>query len=167
VIDIQRVSIEYKSVLRNLLELYKYDFSEYGLEDVDEHGLYGYKYLDHYWTEDGRYPYLIQVDGKLAGFALVRTIIKAEKSTMSSYHDMCEFFIMKKYRRLGIGIHCAFKVFDMHSGEWQVAQIEENKPAQGFWRKVVSEYTSGNYEEIRKESWNGPIQKFYSKCNKI
>lgn len=28
----------------------------------------GYKYIDHYWTEEGRYPYLVIQSGKLAGF---------------------------------------------------------------------------------------------------
>lgn len=162
-IDIQKISIEDKSVLRNLLELYNYDFSEFGLEDVDEHGLYGYKYLDHYWTECGRYPYLIRVDGKLAGFVLVRTVIDEEQLGMNTYYSMCEFFIMKKYRHRGIGIYSASNIFDKHSGQWQVAQIEENKPAQAFWRKVISYYTSGDYEEITNENWNGPIQRFYSK----
>lgn len=157
-IDIQLVSIEDKPVLRNLLELYSYDFSEYEASDVDEHGLYGYKYLDHYWTEDGRYPYFVRVDGKLAGFVLVRTI-------SDTFRSISEFFVMKKYRRNGVGIHSAFKVFDMFAGEWEVAQIEENKPAQAFWRKVISEYTKGNYEEILKEDWNGPVQRFYSRGN--
>ncbi|WP_248061006.1 GNAT family N-acetyltransferase [Paenibacillus silvae] len=57
-----------------------------------------YKYLDHYWTEDGRYPFLIKVDDKLVGFALVRDIGKNESD--QTVYWMAEFFVMKKYRRM-------------------------------------------------------------------
>ncbi len=168
-IEICTVKYEDKQVLANLLELYNYDFTEFDPEDVNEHGLYGYKFLDNYWTEEERYPYIIRVDDKIAGFALVSKVCAESKLSDESkfsaemYHSMCEFFILKKYRHNGIGLYAAHKLFDMHRGEWQVAQIEENKPAQYFWRKVISEYTSGSYEEIRKEDWPGPVQRFVSK----
>ena len=62
---------EDKEPLRNLLEKYLYEFSEWEGQDVDCNGLYGYPYLDAYWTDEKRYPFLILVDGKLAGFAMV------------------------------------------------------------------------------------------------
>lgn len=62
---------EDKETLGNLLEKYLYEFSEWEDQDVDGNGLYGYPYLDAYWTDEKRYPFLILVDGKLAGFALV------------------------------------------------------------------------------------------------
>ena len=166
-INIERILIEQKSVLRNLLELYNYEFTDYGSEDVDEHGLYGYMYLDNYWTEDGRYPYMIRVDGKIAGFALIRTVTDSSSATVHIYYNMCEFFVMRKYRHKGVGVSAAFKVFDMHPGEWHIAQMEENRPAQEFWRRVISKYTSGRYEEIREDGWEGPIQVFTSDCDVI
>ena len=54
--ELLKVSYEQKTVLRNLMELYQYDMSKYEAEsenDVNEYGLYDYKYLDHYWTEEG------------------------------------------------------------------------------------------------------------------
>ena len=70
-IELVRVEETEKSVLRQLIELYNYDFSEYDQADVDAHGWYGYHYLDHYWTEEARHSFFIKVDGKLAGFVLV------------------------------------------------------------------------------------------------
>jgi predicted acetyltransferase len=70
---------------------------------------------------------------------------------------MAEFFVMKKYRQRGVGRKIAYQLFDRFHGVWKIAQIEENMPAQAFWRKVISEYTNGNYEEIRELGWNGPI----------
>lgn len=157
---VDRAAYEEKSVVRNLMELYKYDFTEFDPEDVNEHGLYEYMYLDNYWTEEGRHPFLIRVDNKLAGFALIRVI---EFGSEEHTYSMSEFFVLKKYRGKAVGRTAAVKLFEMFEGKWKVAQIEENKPAQSFWRKVVENYTGGNYEEIREDNWSGPIQVFFSK----
>ncbi|MGO4530357.1 GNAT family N-acetyltransferase [Paenibacillus sp. 2TAF8] len=163
-ITIHKVEYEQKSILRNLLELYKYDFSEFDPDDVNPNGLYEYKYLDHYWTEDGRYPFFIKVDDKLAGFALVRDI-GANESNQTVYW-MAEFFVMKKYRRMKVGQFVAYELFDNFNGHWKVAQMEANTPAQAFWRKTIERYTNGNYLEVRDDTWEGPIQTFSSATRK-
>lgn len=160
-IKIEKIEIAQKPVLRNLMELYRYDFSEFDQEDVSDFGLYGYEYIDHYWTEEGRHPFFIKVDDRLAGFALIRQVHSSENSSKINY--VSEFFVMKKYRGKGIGKTAAVKIFDMFLGEWKVSEIETNKPAQVFWRKVILEYTKGNFEEIREDDWEGPIQKFSNK----
>jgi hypothetical protein len=50
-IDIQRAKAEEKPVLRKMLELYAYDFSEIDKDDLNDHGEFGYGYLDYYWLE--------------------------------------------------------------------------------------------------------------------
>ncbi|RCX21528.1 putative acetyltransferase [Fontibacillus phaseoli] len=158
-ISIQKVEYEQKSILRNLLELYKYDFSEFDPnDDINSNGLYEYRYLDHYWTEEKRYPFFIMVDDKLAGFALVRSL--RENEINHTIYSMAEFFVLKKYRKLRVGQTVAHKLFDKFSGIWKVAQIEANTPAQEFWRKTIEKYTNGNYKEIREDNWEGPIQTF-------
>lgn len=157
-IQLQRASIDQKHILRNLLELYNYDFTEFDQEDVNEYGLYGYKYLDHYWTDEDRYPFLINVNNKWAGFVLVRrTGVNLDGNNI---YSIAEFFIMKKYRNAGVGKKIAIKIFDIFKGEWKVGQIENNIPAINFWRNVISEYTNGNYNEIREDGWDGPKQRF-------
>ena len=162
-IEIQPVPLEDKSILQNLMELYQHDFSEYDGADVDEHGCFGYLYLDHYWTEHGRYPFLIRFQGHLAGFVLVRRISPPDADPM---HSIAEFFIMRKYRRRGIGRIVAHQVFDMFPGTWSVAQEEENLPAQRFWRSIIAEYTNGDYSEVTlpPDEWKGPVQRFKSRC---
>jgi len=157
-VTIQEVEYDQKSTLKNLIELYKYDFTEFDPEDVNEHGLYDYQYLDHYWTEEGRHPFFIRVDGKLAGFALVRKMGAIEDS--KSIYSVAEFFVMKKYRQRGVGQDAAYQLFNRFSGVWKVAQIEENIPAQLFWRKTIGKYTNHNYQEVKEADWDGPIQIF-------
>ncbi|MEJ7679877.1 MAG: hypothetical protein WKG06_18870 [Segetibacter sp.] len=77
------------------------------------------------------------------GFVLVRFIESAERI----YFSIAEFFIMKKYRQEGIGKAAAGQIFNMHKGLWEVYQMESNKPAQMFWKKVIDEYTKGQFEE--------------------
>ena len=156
-VDIQEVSIEDKSILRNLMELCQHDYSEFNGEDVGEYGLFGYKYLDHYWTEPDRHPFIVRVSGRLAGFALVRVNYLHNNELINS---IAEFFIMRKYRRQGIGQIVAHRIFDMFQGKWRVRQEGENLPAQIFWSKVVSRYTGGRFREVQDDNWKGTIQEF-------
>lgn len=135
----------YKEVLSNLLQFYMYDFSEYTDCDVEANGLFGaYPGLDYYWEEaDHKFPYLLQKDGTPIGFVLVRFI----QTAACDYFSIAEFFIMKKYRRAGIGKAAAKQVFDLHRGQWEVHQKKNNLPARAFWRTVIDEYTQGLFTE--------------------
>jgi predicted acetyltransferase len=137
-------SSEYKEVINNLMQFYIYDFSEYVDRDVEEDGLFAvYPHLEGYWIERNKYPYIVTSDGRYMGFVLVRFI----ESSARHYYSMAEFFIMKKYRRRGIGKAVATQVFDLHRGQWEVYQRETNKPAQLFWLGVIDEYTNGAFKD--------------------
>src|ERR1700712_3027854 len=110
-------SIEDRNIIKNLMQYYIYDFSEYIHCDVEEDGLFAaYSHLDAYWGEENRFPYIITQDEQYAGFVLVRYIA----STTRNYFSIAEFFIMKKYRRQGIGKGVAQQIFDLHKGPWEV-----------------------------------------------
>jgi predicted acetyltransferase len=155
---VQPIEYKDKEVLRNLMEFYLYDFSEMERFDVYPHGRFEYKYLDHYWTEAGRFPYFILVDGLYAGFVLVSPYGIFNNDSLS----ISEFFIMRKYRKSGIGEESARQVFDRHRGNWEVKEMKSNVGAQAFWRKVIKRYTNDHYEEVLMddERWKGPIQTF-------
>ncbi len=156
-VQLLEASYEDKPVLRNLLELYLYDFSEFIDCDVNEHGLYDYGYLDHYWTEEGRCPFLIRVDGKLAGFVLVW----AKGQGADRHLLITEFFVMRKYRRRGVGKQAAFQAFDRFSGVWRIGEVKTNTPAVAFWRAIIAEYTRGSFQDVTGDpDWEGPMQVF-------
>ncbi|MGE5123657.1 MAG: GNAT family N-acetyltransferase [Acidobacteriaceae bacterium] len=159
-IQVTRAVEDERPILRHLMELYQYDFSEYDQADIGPVGLYDYPYLDHYWVEDSRIPYLVRVNSQLAGFVLV-----SRTNYLSGQKDawvMSEFFIMRKYRHQGVGEHVASWVFNHHPGDWQVAEISENQVAVTFWRKVIARYTHNDYEEhfLDNPRWCGPVQSF-------
>ena len=142
-IRIEPILVEQKSVFIQMMELYNYDFSEFSDDDINEYGYFGYPRIDDYWNEEGRFPFFIRVDGKLAGLVLVRSC--SEYTHLTQPHNIAEFFVMKKYRRKGVGKAAAMKIFDMFPGGWEVSQWSNNLPAQKFWKQVISEYTNGNY----------------------
>jgi len=109
-----QASIEYKVVMQNLMQFYIYDFSEYIKYDVGDSGQFApYPYLDDYWEDlNNKFPYIIKRDDKYVGFVLVK-LIESEKSKCFS---MAEFFILKKYRRSGVGKAIAVEVFNLHRG---------------------------------------------------
>jgi predicted acetyltransferase len=154
-IEILEVKETEKSVLRQLMELYAYDFSEFDGEDVNEHGFFGYTYFDYYWTEDNRHPFFIKVDGKYAGFVLISDYAYVVKT--GAIKSVTEFFIMRKYRRKGIGKSVAMQIFDRFPGIWEVLQHGENEPSMRFWEKVIQSYTNGHYrrEKAETEWWEG------------
>ena len=156
-VTLSEIPYEDKSVLRNLMELYLHDHSEFDGADVDVHGLFGYRYIDHYWTEEGRYPFLIRVAGHIAGFVLVRRL---SDELEAAKHSIAEFFVMRKYRQQGVGRQAAHRVFDLFPGDWHVGQGADNQGGQAFWRQVIGEYTGGEYTEGIEAEWNRPCQTF-------
>lgn len=117
-IEIRQVSIDEKEILKNLLEKYDYEFSQWDKRDVNNLGLYGYQYLDYYWTEKNRWTYFVLVNQKLAGFAMINDI--PEVDDRETDFQIAEFFILYKYRRSGIGKHLLFNVLNKHRGRWQL-----------------------------------------------
>ena len=144
-VELKTVSKDEKEILRNLLEKYDYEFSQWTNRDVNNLGLYGYDYLDYYWTEDNRHAFFIMADGKLAGFIMVNGYPETGEPT-----DYClsEFFVMYKYRRMGIGSIAALKAFDLFHGKWQLKRHPHNFPSVHFWNKLILEYTQGKYRLV-------------------
>jgi predicted acetyltransferase len=151
-----------RAALDNLIQLYSYDWSELRPLDVGADGRFAGYSLDAYWEDDRRHPLLLRVDGAIAGFVLV-----SEGSRLTGapgVFDMAEFFVMRRYRRQGIGRAAAAAAFDRFKGPWEIRQRDENAAATAFWRNVVDRYTGGSYREVRWDdaAWVGPVQMFTS-----
>ncbi|USB31587.1 GNAT family N-acetyltransferase [Paenibacillus sp. YPG26] len=145
-VDLVRADFHLKEKLRNLMQFYIYDFSGYLGFDIDEEtGSYPpYPNFDKYWEGNDSYiPYLFKVGSCTAGFALIEAL--NGKRSADSY--MTEFFVLKKYRRQGVGRSAAIQLFEKYRGRWLVSQLSSNVPAQIFWRTIIRDYTSDEYEE--------------------
>ena len=157
-IELRSPSRSDRYLIRQMMDFYLYDFSEFDGADLDEHGHFDYGDLDYFWFESTHASYLFTVDSKLAGFVLVDNEVRFATSERS----ITEFFVMRKYRRRGVGKTIAHEVFDRMPASWEVAVMESNKPAQAFWRKVLVEYRRGAFQEtlLNNTAWKGPVFSF-------
>lgn len=154
-IELRTPSRADRQLIRRMMELYLYDFSEYEDSDLDEHGYFGYDDLDYFWFEQTNAAFLVTVDEQLAGFVLVDNDVVIEGNERS----ICEFFIMRKNRRKGVGRQVVVEVFNRLPAKWEVQVIEKNIPAQHFWRNTITEYTNNDFQEtvFDNDDWKGPV----------
>jgi predicted acetyltransferase len=153
-----------QETLRNLFQLYVYDFSEILPLDVEETGRFKEESLDSYWTDAWRFPFLLRADEHLAGFALVH--YKSRLSAADDVWDMAEFFVLRRHRRAGVGTVAARWIFATHPGKWEIRQRNASVSATAFWRRAIATYTNGCFTEelLDDQRWRGPVQRFTSEA---
>jgi len=148
-----------RQTLSRLAELYLYDFSDFMGWDIGDDGRFGDSILVGCWDEPWRHTFLIKVSGRLAGFAIVdeRSHLSGSLTTV----DMKEFFVLRKYRRRGVGDAAATHLFDRFPGRWEIRELAKNTAAQAFWRKMVARYTNGCFVDTNwDDQQRGPVQSF-------
>lgn len=143
--EIYEVKENEKQIILNLMQLYTYELSFFEDETTNfqllDTGLYAMsKYIELYWKEENRHPYILKCNGNLAGFVL-------ERFNEENKNEIAEFFVLNKYRKLGAGTFMAKEMFKRYKGMWEIRTLLKNKRAQEFWRRIVKDASNGNYEE--------------------
>ena len=138
------------TLLSSLLELYIHDLSAIFTDvELGEDGRFGYPKLGLYWSEPTRrFAFLIRCGGRVAGFALVTRGSPA--SSNPDVLDVAEFFVLRRYRRSGVGRRAASLLWRALPGEWTVRVAESNPAALEFWRDVVAELGGGPARESQQ-----------------
>ena len=159
-VALEQVSATRRHVLDVLMQLYLHDFSEYAPlgsthGEVDEEGRFAYAYLDAYWQEAGRMPFLVRADGQVAGFVLVNRWSALDRLLDSA---VAEFFVLRKYRLARIGTRAAHLVFRQLPGRWEIPVAAYNQAALLFWRSVVRSLPIAAEEHAGDgRRWDGPV----------
>ena len=96
-IEIKLAEYDEKPLLKKMLELHLYDMSVFDDYDLSKFGEYGYRYLDLYWTETERFSFILGVNQKLAGFALINKFAHVGRVDRA----VAEFFCTKKNTDVG------------------------------------------------------------------
>jgi predicted acetyltransferase len=155
-VEIVPAAPEHEPVLANLLELYAHDFSEFSELEIGEDGRFGYPSLSLYWEEPHRHPFLIKACGHLAGFVLLQK--GSQVSDDKEIWDVAEFFILRRYRKRGIGMKAAHAVWRMFQGKWEVRVMWQNNQARKFWSRAVNEFTGQTIQaealEVSGKRWH-------------
>lgn len=143
-------------VVQNLSGYYIYDFTEYLGWSCPESGRFaGCDEMFAEWQAGRNYPFLIMVGGGLAGFAAVGIDVAQREFYIQ------EFFLLRKFRRQGIGRAVAYRLFDQFAGQWRVELLMANIPARGFWPAVIQGYIGGGAPQTGEhESPWGRMQAF-------
>lgn len=145
-IDLVEVGSAEKQILWRLLQLYLHDMSEFDGSDIADGGDYEYSYFEHYFDpsldvlDRGRWACLFRVDARLAGFAMVRHM-------QNGRYSMAEFFVLRKWRRTGVGSAAAAAVLHRFPGGWDLTVLPENTGARAFWRRVIEANSRGQFSE--------------------
>lgn len=148
-IEVVPATAEQAPILANLLQFYAHDFSEFHDVEIGADGRFVYNPLPLYWSERGRHPFLVWVDGELAGFVLVKK--GSEVSGNGNVWDMAEFFVLRAYRRRGVGTRIAHEVWKRLPGEWDVRVMQSNVAALNFWTRAIAEFTGEDIDAAHFE----------------
>ena len=122
-------------LIRNLYQFYSYESSDWEQEDVEVDGRFYIhdEHLHRYWQDDGWGAYLVLADGFIAGFVLV------ERSELPGIDalELADLFILKKYRRQGIGQAVALQLLG-GEGDWLLRCYAHDAPAVAFCKAVLA-----------------------------
>lgn len=138
---LEKVTLDKKEVLHNLLQFALYDGSKYVKNELNKDAKFEYKWFDNYFTDTSRDAYFIKSGKTYLGFVMINENLKFNNSGKS----IAEFLIMPQYRRNHIGKKVAIEIFEKYKGYWEVKPIKNSNEAYLFWKKTIEDYTNGNY----------------------
>jgi predicted acetyltransferase len=134
-------------IIENLMQFYMYDFSEWLPLQIAEHGFFSIQPKTDYWRRPTTQPFLIRVDGELAGFVTVDD----ETHIAGAELNIGYFFIARRFRGQGVGQFVVSALLKRIPGQWQIFHINANLPAQRFWARLIPELTGGDFTRQQRD----------------
>jgi predicted acetyltransferase len=127
--------------IENLMQFYIYDFSEWLPLKLGDHGFFNIQPKLDYWRNPTTRPFLITVDGELAGFVTVDN----ETHIVGAEHNIGYFFVSRRFRGQGVAKFVVSTLLNRFPGQWQIFHIDANQPARLFWARVMPDLTGGEF----------------------
>jgi predicted acetyltransferase len=135
------------AVVSRLAQLYLYDLGGHRWR-VTADGTFGDPgWHRRFWARRGRHHFVIRVDGHLAGFAVVD---ERAHFAGAGTREIAEFFVLRRYRRRGVGGRVARALFARFPGRWELAELVWNTGAQRFWWGLIRALARGPAREHRR-----------------
>lgn len=102
--------------------------------------------LARWFGDSSVHPLVILRGREPVGFAMVARGGAAPGRPRVDYR-MAEFFVGRTHRRRGIGGLAVELILNRFAGRWEIIEYLRNPGAVSFWRRVVTNYTQGRYQE--------------------
>lgn len=119
--------------IESLMQFYNYDLSEWLPVGFGPDGLYAIDPKEEYWGNASVKPYVLRVNGELAGFA----VVDDEFVRPVANYNLGYFFIARRFRGRGVSHKFLNHLFRRHAGAWQIYHYAINVPASIFWSKAI------------------------------
>lgn len=136
-IELLQTGPEHADLIRNLYQFYAYESSDWEQEDVEVDGRFyiHHEHMDRYWQSPGWSASLVLVDGYIAGFVLVE---RSELPDIDAL-ELADLFILKKYRRQGLGRAVAQQILGNHTHNWLLRCYRQDQLAMTFCSAVLAD----------------------------
>jgi predicted acetyltransferase len=138
-----------RMLVGSLWQFYKHDLSEFLGTRPESDGKFRPGRLPSYFDDPDRCGYLIYAEQELLGFAMLLGI---EKPPVV----IGDFFILRTFRRSGIGSNAAKLVMQTQMGPWEIPFQTDNSGAARFWRRVAESLAPGRWSEELRAVPNKP-----------
>lgn len=132
-LSIEPATLDDKTLLFRLLQLYFFDSTHWSDEDLQEDGLYECEeagLLSYFDSNKGDRAYILRVGGKPAGLALVEEV-PFEGKRISEFADI---FVLPKYRRLGLASAATTQIVVNSENPWLFAIFRKDQEARRYWQ---------------------------------
>jgi predicted acetyltransferase len=80
---------------------------------------------------------------------------------------MAEFFVLRGYRRRGIGTAVAHEVWRRFPGFWEVRAMPSNRAGHDFWKRAISVFTGETIDSVRVEKGGECWHLFSFECSQV
>jgi len=131
--------------LTRLNQLYRYDLSEFSRRDIGADATFDDAGLAQYVDGPQYCGHFFYVEDALAGFGLVN--LNSHSIRGEVVRNLDDFFVLRKWRRQGVGSEAARLLLSAYPGRWQVNKRTYNPPAMAFWARVVENAACGEARE--------------------
>ena len=142
-ITFERLGPDREALSQNLYQLYIHDMSEWLELEAGPDGRFEFD-TDWLW-HDGVAVTLARFSGAPAGFAVVHSA-KLWLGNEAA-RDVKDFFVLRRYRRQGVGRALAQHLWSKRPTEWLIRVLAANAPAVPFWRAAVRAFRGRGYQE--------------------
>jgi predicted acetyltransferase len=123
-------------IYHNLIQCYEAEFSHITGKKPNASGLFE---LDTHLGDD-TLGFLLEIDNTPAGIAAIRC-------KEAHAYEVCEFYVVSRFRKNGIGMKFAHAIWKSYPGEWEIKQIQGAEYATAFWRKTIKCFIETEYSE--------------------